>query len=77
MLRNARATCPKAKVMLTTEHVPQALELYAAGADFVYIPRLHSAPEIARILTEGLAGGFEAARAAEVERLSSRNEVLA
>ena len=77
MLRNARATCPKAKVMLTTEHIPQALELYAAGADFVYIPRLHSAPEIARILTEGLAGGFEAARAAEVERLSYRNEVLA
>jgi Kef-type K+ transport system membrane component KefB len=77
MLRNARATCPKAKVMLTTEHIPQALELYAAGADFVYIPRLHSAPEIARILTDGLAGGFAAARAAEVERLSYRKEVLA
>ena len=77
MLRNTRATCPKAKVMLTTEHIPHALELYAAGADFVYIPRLHSAPEIARILREGLAGGFEGARAAEVERLSYRKEVLA
>jgi Kef-type K+ transport system membrane component KefB len=77
MLRNVRATCTKAKVMLTTEHIPHALELYAAGADFVYIPRLHSAPEIARILREGLSGGFEAARAAEVERLSYRNEVLA
>jgi Kef-type K+ transport system membrane component KefB len=77
MLRNARATCPKAKVMLTTEHIPHALELYAAGADFVYIPRLHSASEIARILNDGLAGGFEAARAAEVERLTSRKEVLA
>jgi Kef-type K+ transport system membrane component KefB len=77
MLRNARATCPTAKVMLTTEHIPHALELYEAGADFVYIPRLHSASEIARILTEGLAKGFEAARAAEVERLSSRKEVLA
>jgi DNA-binding NarL/FixJ family response regulator len=77
MLRNARATCPTAKVMLTTEHIPHALELYAAGADFVYIPRLHSASEIARILKEGLAGGFEAARAVEVERLSSRKEILA
>lgn len=77
MLRNARATCPKAKVMLTTEHIPQALELYAAGADFVYIPRLHSASEIARILTDGLSRGFESARAAEVERLSYRKEVLA
>jgi Trk K+ transport system NAD-binding subunit len=77
MLRNARATCPKAKVMLTTEHIPHALELYAAGADFVYLPRLHSATEIARILKEGLAGGFEPARAAEVARLSARREVLA
>jgi Kef-type K+ transport system membrane component KefB len=77
MLRNVRATCPKAKVMLTTEHIPQALELYAAGADFVYIPRLHSASEIARILTDGLSRGFESARAAEVERLSYRKEVLA
>ncbi len=77
MLRNARATCPKAKVMLTTEHIPQALELYEAGADFVYIPRLHSAAEIAGILREGLAEGFEAARAAEVARLSTRKEVLA
>ena len=77
MLRNARATCPTAKVMLTTEHIPHALELYAAGADFVYIPRLHSASEIARILREGLAGGLEGARAGEVERLSSRKEILA
>ena len=77
MLRNARATCPTAKVMLTTEHIPHALQLYEAGADFVYIPRLHSAAEIARILKEGLAEGFEAARASEVARLSDRKEVLA
>jgi Kef-type K+ transport system membrane component KefB len=77
MLRNIRATCPKAKVMLTTEHIPQALSFYEAGADFVYIPRLHSAPEIARILKAGLEDGFEKARAGEIERLSARREVLA
>jgi Kef-type K+ transport system membrane component KefB len=77
LLRNARTTCPKARVMLTTEHIPQALEFYKSGADFVYIPRLHSASEIARILKSGLEDGFEAARAAEVERLSVRREVLA
>ncbi len=77
LLRNIRATCPKAKVMLTTEHIPQALLFYEAGADFVYIPRLHSAPEIARILKVGLQEGFDRARAAEIERLSARREVLA
>ena len=77
MLRNIRATCPKAKVMLTTEHIPQALNFYEAGADFVYIPRLHSASQIARLLKVGLAEGFDEARTAEIERLSARREVLA
>ncbi len=77
LLRNIRAHCPSAQAMLTTEHIPQALRFYEAGADFVYIPRLHSAPEVARILRHGLAQGFEAAREAEIARLSARHEVLA
>jgi Kef-type K+ transport system membrane component KefB len=77
MLRNIRATCPDAKVMLTTEHIPQALHFYEAGADFVYIPRLHSAPQIATVLKVGLEVGFDGARAAEIARLSVRREILA
>ncbi|HET6309763.1 MAG TPA: cation:proton antiporter [Candidatus Nitrosotalea sp.] len=77
MLRNIRATCPNAKVMLTTEHIPQALHFYEAGADFVYIPRLHSAPQIATVLKVGLEVGFDGARAAEIARLSVRREILA
>ncbi len=76
LLKNIRANCPKAKVMLTTEHIPQALHFYEAGADFVYLPRLHSAPQIARILKQGLADGFERVRAEEIEHLSQRREVL-
>jgi Kef-type K+ transport system membrane component KefB len=77
LLRNARTSCPKAKVVLTTEHIPQALHFYKAGADFVYIPRLHSAAQIAKILKQGLNGGFDAARKAEIEHLQHRREVLA
>ena len=77
MLKNVRAACPKARVMLTTEHIPQALSFYAAGADFVYLPRLHSAPEIAALLKRGLEEGFDKMRADEIEHLSQRHEVLA
>ena len=77
LLRNARASCPRAKVMLTTDHIPQALHFYKAGADFVYVPRLHSAKQIARVLKNGLAAGFDGVRAAEIEHLSHRREVLA
>jgi hypothetical protein len=63
--------------MLTTDHIPQALHFYKAGADFVYIPRLHSAKQIARVLKNGLVAGFDGVRAAEIEHLSHRREVLA
>jgi Kef-type K+ transport system membrane component KefB len=77
LLRSARAACPKARVMLTTDHVPQALQFYEAGADFVYLPRLHSSKQIARILKNGLTDGFDRIRAEEIEQLSQRREVLA
>jgi hypothetical protein len=77
LLKNIRASCPKARVMLTTDHIPQALHYYEVGADFVYIPRVHSALQVARILKQGLDNGFEAARALEIEHLSHRREVLA
>ena len=77
MLKNVRASCPNARVVLTTEHIPQALHFYEAGADFVYIPRLQSAPSLAQTLRLGLAEGFEGMRAAEIEHLSHRHEVLA
>jgi len=77
MLKNIRASSPNARVVLTTEHIPQALHFYEAGADFVYIPRLQSAPMLARILRQGLTEGFQAAREAEIEHLANRHEVLA
>jgi Kef-type K+ transport system membrane component KefB len=77
MLKNIHAACPKARVVLTTEHIPQALHFYEAGADFVYIPRLQSAPLLARTLKDGLGDGFAAAREAEIEHLKNRHEVLA
>jgi Kef-type K+ transport system membrane component KefB len=77
MLKNIRASCPTARVVLTTEHIPQALHFYEAGADFVYIPRLHSAPMLAQILKQGLSKGFQGTRETEIAHLKNRNEVLA
>jgi Kef-type K+ transport system membrane component KefB len=77
LLRNIRASCPKAKVMLSSEHIAQALVFYEAGADFVYVPRLHSASQIAEILKKGLVEGFDSVRTAEIKHLTQRREVLA
>ena len=77
LLRNARAVCPAAKVIVTSDQLKHALELYEAGADYVFIPRLHSAREMARVLTVGLESGFAGLREVALDELRRRHEVLA
>jgi Kef-type K+ transport system membrane component KefB len=76
LMRNIRRLNPKAKVVLTSEHIKQATELYAEGADFVYVPRLHSASDIAAILKECLRSGFPSSGADAMAVLRARHEVL-
>jgi Kef-type K+ transport system membrane component KefB len=77
ILKNVRHLNPSAHVVLASDHIPQALLFYEEGADFVYVPRLHSAREMARLLQQGLARGFGDLRADAIRALMSRHEVLA
>ncbi len=77
LMNSVHTHAPNARVVLTTDHIPQALRFYEEGADFVFIPRLYSAAACARILRKGLAGGFEEVRSQAIEHLSKRQEVLA
>ena len=77
LMKTVHNQAPNAKVVLTTEHIPQALHFYEEGADFVFVPRLYSAAACARILRKGLAGGFAEIRSQAIEHLSQRQEVLA
>jgi len=77
LLRNVRNSAPHARVVLTTDHIPQALKFYEAGADFVFIPRLYSAAACARILRKGLNEGFDEVRHQAIGHLQKRQEVLA
>jgi hypothetical protein len=77
LLKNVSSLAPNARVVLTTEHIPQALKFYEEGADFVFIPRLYSSAACARILRNGLKNGFEEVRSQAIGHLSKRQEVLA
>jgi Kef-type K+ transport system membrane component KefB len=76
LLRQARSLCPHARVVVTANRVAAALKLYDAGADFVFVPRLHSAAQMAAILEQGLENGFEELRAEQIEHIRRRDEVL-
>jgi Kef-type K+ transport system membrane component KefB len=77
LLANSRQVWPQAAVILSTEHVPKALKFYEAGADYVYVPRMHSARDLARVITSGLAHGFAQIREEALAELRRRDEVLA
>jgi Kef-type K+ transport system membrane component KefB len=76
LLRSLRGLCPEARVVLSSEHIRQATEYYEAGADFVYIPRIHSAAEIAKVLREALEEGFPNTPTEAMLALRERHEVL-
>lgn len=76
LLKQARRVCPHARVIVTANRAASALALYEAGADYVFVPQLHSAAQMASILEEGLVGGFDHLRAAHVDHLRQRNEVI-
>jgi Kef-type K+ transport system membrane component KefB len=77
LMKSVHMLSPNTRVVLTTDHIPQALEFYEAGADFVFIPRLYSAAACARILRKGLLDGFQEIRSQAVGHLEQRQEVLA
>ena len=77
LLKGVRHVCPTAQLIVTTEHIPDALALYEAGADFVYVPRLHSAGDLARAIQRGHRGDLHRVREEAIEELTARHEVLA
>jgi len=76
LLRQARRLFPHARVVVTATRSVSALALYEAGADYVFVPQLHSAAQMAAILEEGLVTDFEHLRAAHIDHLRQRDEVI-
>jgi Kef-type K+ transport system membrane component KefB len=77
LLRHARRLAPDAIFIGASDTIAHALTLYAEGADFVYLPRLHSAEQIAQVIRAAFDGSLGEGRATEIDRLRLRREVMA
>ncbi len=77
LLRAVRRINPEARVIVCAETVAQARALYAAGADFVIMPRLEAARAFRTALDAIGAGTLAELRARAVADLADRDEVLA
>jgi Kef-type K+ transport system membrane component KefB len=77
LLKNISQLCPHAEAIVTAGSSQRALDLYEQGADFVFIPHMHSSGEVATIIETGLSEGLARVREEQIAHLRMRNEVLA
>jgi Kef-type K+ transport system membrane component KefB len=77
LLKKIRQLCPHAEAIVTADSAQRALDFYERGADFVFIPRIHSSGEVAQIIETGLTEGLAGIREEQIAHLRVRDEVLA
>jgi Kef-type K+ transport system membrane component KefB len=78
LLRQVRRLCPNTQIIAAADNISSAVELYQKGADFVYIARLHSARQMADLITRAVQAenGLKELGVAELQILKQRVEVL-
>ena len=76
LLRQLRAMNATARIIVTSDMLAEAQELYAAGAAFVYVPRLMGTAELAEAIIDELEGRSEQRTSAAMRVLTERDEVL-
>jgi Kef-type K+ transport system membrane component KefB len=76
VLGQMRRLCPQAEVIVASDTFEGASALYAAGADFVFVPRIHSAHRMAEVIRTAREEGLDVVRAEERALLGQRREVL-
>lgn len=77
LLRQVKQINPGARVILSAETFERARAMYAAGADYVVLPRLETARAFADVLEALARGGLEDLRTRAIADLEGRDEVLA
>ncbi|NLI82174.1 MAG: sodium:proton exchanger [Deltaproteobacteria bacterium] len=76
ILQLARRIFPQTRVIVAANLLQTARQLYEAGADFVYIPRIHSARQMAEIIATASTQSFDPLRTDQMRDLRGRNEIL-
>lgn len=77
LLRQIRTIAPAARIIVCSDRFDVALDLYREGANFVFVPRLMNALELARVIEVAVLGDPGVERQHALLELEERDEVLA
>jgi Kef-type K+ transport system membrane component KefB len=79
MLKQIQTMCPQAKIVVTAESPTSALAMYAAGADYVLVPRILAAQQLRHVVEMLVREDGEALaqlKQAHLDQLQQREEVV-
>jgi voltage-gated potassium channel Kch len=76
LVRHVRSINPTAKIISTADVLGDVNDIYAAGADYVTVPRLSDAHALYEVIEAVDQGLLDAKRAETDARLAERSEVL-
>jgi Kef-type K+ transport system membrane component KefB/DNA-binding NarL/FixJ family response regulator len=76
LLQQLRRINPTARIIVTAEGPRKALELYAAGADYVIVPRVLASDQILQAVQHAEAGTLDSLRQAAIAHLNQRQEIV-
>lgn len=76
LLKDLRAINPAARIVMHAELISDVAELYAAGADYVSVPRLVEAERLSDVICAACEDRLAKLRADLDERVADRNEVI-
>ncbi len=79
IIKHIKNICPQAKIIVTAENIDKALKMYEGGADYVFIPRILAAKNLAAMIGMILDNKQEQMAdvvGKEVAMLRSRTEIL-
>jgi len=76
LVRHLREINNRARIIITTEVIADVKRLRTAGADYVYVPRLEEAKDIAEAIRAALAGILNQKQTAIDQLIHKRQEVL-
>jgi len=76
IIKQMKKTAPQARIIVTAVSPSQALKLYEAGADYVYLPHQLAAQHLLTVVERLLRGEEVILKDEKVERLQAWNDII-
>ena len=76
MLKSIKSKNPKTTVVVTSNTITEALEMYNKGADYVMLPQVVAGADLSKLIHDGKRKDFSEIKKEQVEHLKYIRDIL-